>query len=234
MRDGKYLSLRPEGRERPVRTGRLGKGYGKQEICQRIQEKGLIQVEYRYRTYGDRAAIKAVFYQKVQRAPHFKMTPFQKEFYRRWNNTYGIRKPGRKQAWRYRKDILEVQKLSDALAYLIDQEIGTPEALRDRLEALEQEQQATRRQKDLLWKKYRRNPEDNGLKKLQEIEKCKVTLRDIRQEHRLARETYQLFTESQERQKQPIQKQTEQIENDPQHQKSCSDREEGHIWKTDR
>ena len=33
---------------------------------------------------------------------------------------------------------------------------------------------------------------------------------------------------------QPIQKQTEQIENDPQHQKSCSDREEGHIWKTDR
>ena len=66
--------------------------------------------------------------------------PFQKEFYRRWNNTYGIRKPGRKQAWRYRKDILEVQKLSDALAYLIDQEIGTPEALQDRLEALEQEQ----------------------------------------------------------------------------------------------
>lgn len=62
--------------------GRLGKGYGKQEICQRIQEKGLLQVEYRYRTYGDRAAIKAVFYQKVQRAPHFKMTPFQKEFYR--------------------------------------------------------------------------------------------------------------------------------------------------------
>lgn len=234
VRDGKYLSLRPEGRERLVRTGRLGKGYGKQEICQRIQEKGLIQVEYRYRTYGDRAAIKAVFYQKVQRAPHFKMTPFQKEFYRRWNNTYGIRKPGRKQAWKYRKDILEVEKLSDALAYLIDQEIGTPEALQDRLEALEQEQQATRRQKDLLWKKYRRNPEDNGLKKLQEIEKCKVTLRDIRQEHRLARETYQLFTESQERQKQPIQKQTEQIENDPQHQKSCSDREEGHIWKTDR
>ena len=127
-----------------------------------------------------------------------------------------------------------MQKLSDALAYLIDQEIGTPEALQDRLEALEQEQQATRRQKDLLWKKYRRNPEDNGLKKLQEIEKCKVTLRDIPQEHRLARETYQLFTESQERQKQPIQKQTEQIENDPQHQKSCSDREEGHIWKTDR
>ena len=72
------------------------------------------------------------------------------------------------------------------------------------------------------------------MKKLQEIKKCKVTLRDIRQEHRLARETYQLFTESQERQKQPIQKQTEQIENDPQHQKSCSDREEGHIWKTDR
>ena len=28
VRDGKYLSLRPEGRERPVRTGRLGKGYG--------------------------------------------------------------------------------------------------------------------------------------------------------------------------------------------------------------
>lgn len=60
VRDGKYLSLRPEGRERPGAYRAGLERVRKAEICRSIQEKGLIQVEYRYRTYGDRAAIKAV------------------------------------------------------------------------------------------------------------------------------------------------------------------------------
>lgn len=37
-RDGKYLSIKPDYRKRAVRTGQLGKGYGKEELMERLQE----------------------------------------------------------------------------------------------------------------------------------------------------------------------------------------------------
>ena len=39
IRNRKYLSLRPYGRAMAIRTGRLGPGYTKEEIQQRIQDK---------------------------------------------------------------------------------------------------------------------------------------------------------------------------------------------------
>ena len=58
------------------------------------------------------------------------MSPMQKQFYKRWNFTYFIRRPEYPKSWKYKKDILEIQALSDAIRYLLDFDIHTPEELK--------------------------------------------------------------------------------------------------------
>ena len=59
IRDGKYLSVRPFGKEKAVRTFRLGGGYTKNDIINRIsgQEMETDYVPF-HKTYGDIACIK--------------------------------------------------------------------------------------------------------------------------------------------------------------------------------
>ena len=153
IRDNKYLSLRPRTQEAKdalklpgngaVRTGRLGEGYGKEEIQARIKLRPLnSEIEKRYKTYGNREEMRAIIFTKIGQVQGWKMSPIQKQFYRRWNFTYFIRRPEYPKSWKYKKDILEVQALSDAIRYLLDFDIRTPEELKDRKKQLEQEAEA--------------------------------------------------------------------------------------------
>lgn len=138
IRDGKYLSLKPYGKEKAVRTKRLGSGYQKEEILFRIQNKKEIdRMEKAYRTYGNMKAMRAVLFLKRERTPGWKMSAFQRQFYKRWNRTYFIRKPDRVQTWKYKKDILEVQKLADAIKYMIQFDMENIESLKQRKTELE-------------------------------------------------------------------------------------------------
>ena len=153
IRDNKYLSLRPRMQEAQnvlklpgngaVRTGRLGTGYGKEEIQARIRLQLLNpEIEKRYKTYGNREEIRAIIFTKIVQVKGWKMSPMQKQFYKRWNFTYFIRRPEYPKSWKYKKDILEIQALSDAIRYLLDFDIHTPEELKDRKKQLEQEAEA--------------------------------------------------------------------------------------------
>ncbi len=127
VRDKEALSLRLPEMKRAIRTGRLGSGYGKEEILERIkakkQEPG---IERRYETYGDWIEVQRILCMKVTRVPGWSMTPFQRRFYERWQNTFFIRRPDRRaQAWKYKEDILQVQKLSDAIGYTVTHDIRT-------------------------------------------------------------------------------------------------------------
>jgi len=157
-RDGKFLSLLPAGAGRAFRTGRLGNGYAKEEIIQRIADKAQKpKIEYRYKTYGDRQEMREVIYAKIVRSPGWKMTPFQRKFWRRWNNTYFIRKPDRvtkEQRQRNKQDILEIRKLSDAIHYTIDYDICDEADLEKRKVELKKERDALSRELSVSQTKY--------------------------------------------------------------------------------
>ncbi|MCC8106062.1 MAG: relaxase/mobilization nuclease domain-containing protein [Clostridiales bacterium] len=157
-RNGSFLSLLPAGAGRAFRTGRLGNGYAKDEIIQRIADKvHEPEIEYRYKTYGNRAELREVIYAKIIRTPGWKMTPFQKQFWKRWNSTYFIRKPqrvGKEERQKNKQDILEVQKLSAAISYMLDHDIQSVADLDHRKEELLSERDAIERRLAVCSTKY--------------------------------------------------------------------------------
>lgn len=197
IRNGKYLSLKPYGRSKAVRTGRLGSGYAKEEIIQRIQDKGLEpEIQERYRTYGNREEIRQIIYAKVQRTPGWKMNAMQKLFFQRWNNTYYIRKPGRyRQAWKYKTDILEVQNLANALNYLIAYDIQDELMLKERQKQVQKEADALQRKVQVLQSQARRKHTDCDKVK-EEMQQLRKVLRDCKKELELIAKTQELFYSS--------------------------------------
>lgn len=170
-RDGTYLSLQRYGNSSTVRTGRLGRGYSKTEIIARLSDKKLEgNISNRYKTYGDRAAMRDIIYAKTVRSPGWKMTPLQKQFYQRWNNTFFIRKPGRMpQRWMYKDDILQVETLADAIRYMVDHDIGSIDDLQKRADVLTDEENALQRELSVMQTKYYKQKSNVALKKYEKV-----------------------------------------------------------------
>lgn len=200
IRNGKYLSLKPEGRGKAVRTGRLGPGYTKEEICQRLQDKKLQpDLQVRLKTYGDREEMRQIIYAKVQRSSGWKMNTMQKQFFQRWNNTYFIRKPDHyRQVWKHKEDILEVQNLANALHYLIDYDIENEQMLLVRKEKVMCERNALQLEVQVLQNKLRRKGGDTQAVKTELLE-ARQLLKDTKKELALIEKTQELFYQTQER-----------------------------------
>ena len=131
VRDGKYLSLCPPGKEKAVRTGRLGKGYGKEDLLLRIAGKNyFLKRDGEFKTYGNIQEIRDILYYKKERFPAWHMNEFQRQFYRRWRRTYLIRRPGFSDSWKYKKDIVELRRISDCIRYMIDHDITGMDVIR--------------------------------------------------------------------------------------------------------
>ena len=141
IRDGKYLSLKPYGKQKAVRTRSLGEGYGKEAIIERISLETVKTSTYK--VYGDSQAIRFLFIKKRYGNPSFHMSSFQQQFYQRWRNTCFIRRPGYKDAWKHKKDVMQLQQISDQLKYLLDNEISSPKEAEERKADLEKERKAT-------------------------------------------------------------------------------------------
>ena len=133
VRDGKYLSLKPEGRERAVRTLRLGRGYSKEEIQQRIEYVRSHPFDPdQYRAYGDMEAVRRLLFLKKQKSRRWCMSPFQRSFYRSWRNTCLIRRPGLMSRRGSRAAVLQLEELSDNLQFLIREDIRSEEDLKQK------------------------------------------------------------------------------------------------------
>ena len=136
VRDGKYLSLKPEGRERAVRTLRLGRGYSKEEIQERIEFVRSHPVDPEdFRRYGEMETVRRLLFLKKRKSGKWRMTPFQRSFYRSWRNTCLIRRPGPMARRGSRSAVLQLEELSDNLQFLIREDIRSEEDLRQKWKA---------------------------------------------------------------------------------------------------
>ena len=133
VRDGKYLSLKPKGRERAIRTLRLGRGYGREEIRQRIEYVRTHSFdENSFRAYGEMETVRRLLFVKVKTYGRWHMTAFQRTFYRRWRNTCLIRRPDFLRRRGSRAEVMRLEELSENHQYLISEDIRTPDALKEK------------------------------------------------------------------------------------------------------
>lgn len=139
-RDQKYLSVKPHWRKRAVRTGRLGYGYSKEELQHRIENRDLRnELQEQYRLYGDMQEVRSAVRMKVQHVRGWKMSPFQKQFYRRLFRVYHIRYPYFwDKSWKYKTDILQVKKLSRCMTEMIKNDINSLDDVTERTQQLEE------------------------------------------------------------------------------------------------
>lgn len=145
VRDGKYLSLKPKGRGRAVRTVRLGKGYSKEEIRQRIEYVRTHPInDDSFRIYGDMETVRRLLFMRKQKNRRWHMNGFQRAFFRRWRNTCFIRKPDFRGRRGSRTIVLSLEELSDNLQFLISEDIRSQDELNRRREDLGIERKAVR------------------------------------------------------------------------------------------
>lgn len=169
VRLGKYLSLKPYGRERAVRSSRLGRGYTIDEIKERILFKDKDADPKRFIRYGLPDEIIAVFKIRREKDPNWKMTPFQRRYYQRWHNSFLRNKPGRDRPWKTNADVVRIRRLSNAVKFMVDSDIRDFEALEEKWKDLQ----------------TRREAIDEGYKHLRS-KRYKGTLRDLSRYEKLA------------------------------------------------
>ena len=158
VRDGKYLSLKPYGKPKAVRTRSLGPGYGREELIARIKTAKTMERTEPFVVYGDVQAIRLLIIRKRQKNKDFHLTPFQRHFYYRWRNTCFIRRPEVKDAWKYKKDVVRLKELSEHITYLLDRDIGSLDDLAERRAGLETERKAAGTAFNFAKRKLYRNP----------------------------------------------------------------------------
>lgn len=134
VRGGKYLSLQSEGRMSAMRTVRLGPGYSKEELLQRVQMKDSVHVKREgrtYKAYGDPRAVYRSSLPFIQSKRGY--SPLQKMFIRKTMRLRHYRRPENKSAWRYRKDVVSLGKLTAITCYLFENGITSVEEIQKRL-----------------------------------------------------------------------------------------------------
>ena len=130
VRDGKYLSLKPKERERAIRTLRLGRGYGKEEIQQRIEYVRTHPFDEKdFRIYGEKETVSRLLFVRVRTFGKWRMNAFQRQFFQRWRNTCLIRRPDFRAVRGSRGAVMRLEELSQNLQYLIKEDIRSPEDL---------------------------------------------------------------------------------------------------------
>ena len=113
IRDKKYLSLCPFGKERFVRTMRLGEEYGKDKIRERIAGE---KAGAEFKRYGNYEEL-IMMMMDTYREQHGDPTAFQKGFYYQYVCTMNIRHSEFYENWKYKKEILELHQYNLRLNY---------------------------------------------------------------------------------------------------------------------
>lgn len=145
--DNKYLSLKPFGKEKAVRSVRLGKDYEKESIVERIKNgrKG-----YTHRVYGSAVVQRAIF-EKTKDG--WKMTGYQAAFFSHYHYCQNIRHPMYAETWKHKKDLLNIVEYGKQASYIIHNDLRSEADLEKRINDLESEQKKLKRAGDMLRRK---------------------------------------------------------------------------------
>ena len=160
IRDNKYLSLRPFGKEKAIRSTRLGEDYEIENIVERIKKgrKGYI-----HKAYGSAVVQRAVF---ERTRDGWKMTGYQAAFFSHYHYCRNIRHPMYADTWKHKKDVLNIMEYGKQASYIIHHDIRSEADLDKRIKNLESERKKLKRAGDTLRKKMQPGGSYYYIKKL--------------------------------------------------------------------
>jgi len=157
-RDSVHLALKPAGREKAIRTQRLGAGYSKEEIQARLENKQWdddiwekaenITPEQRQQKiifYGYREEICIRVRRKKTTHKSWLMSAYQQAMWERYEFLYRYRQPRRynpNERSQIREDLLQLHNLCNAINYTIDHDLKNEEDLNDERNKLNEETKA--------------------------------------------------------------------------------------------
>ena len=132
VRDGKYLSVKPEGKDRAVRTGRLGEDYTKESLMARAG--GAAERIVSYRTYGRPDALyRAV---RLRTNAGRSLSPMEKRFFVKWMKLSHFRKPDFPHSYRYRQAATRLDRMAREFEYMVANDLTDMMAIEKKSESL--------------------------------------------------------------------------------------------------
>lgn len=147
VKQGKYLSIMPQGMKRYRRTATLGENYTEEQIKRRISVEDL-EFYQKHNPEQDPEILK-VYVKRYRRA---KMSKLQKKYYARLYRTGQLKKRPYSQVWKYHNDIKRLQKLQKEYLFIADNKINSVTELAALVSRLDEVKKAIARDKRAVLK----------------------------------------------------------------------------------
>lgn len=154
IKQGKYLSVRPQGMTRFRRCKSLGDMYSDEAICERIVKEDMSF----YREQQDE--IKPVLLKcKVKRYRRAMMSGMQKRYYAKLYRIGKLKKRSYSQVWKYKDEIRKMHKLQEEYLFLTRHDIHSSEELVSVISSLTDKRKEVSAEKSRIYKARERSRE---------------------------------------------------------------------------
>ena len=181
VRDGKYLSVQPEGREHAIRTSRLGSGYTKEALMERLAHKEREEVNHPYQICSRPDTLYRVI--RSHYAVGKSLSPMEKRFFIKWMKLAHSRRPDFLHSWRYRKAVTNLGKMARAYQYMLRHDLTDYAAVTGWIEQLRQKEASLVRERIRIRNKQR----DLPLADSDRLAGIRTELAEIRKEEKLCK-----------------------------------------------
>lgn len=126
IKEGKYLTIQPQGMKRFRRCDTLGDNYSRERIRERIAEEDLAYYRKMREEDKSQAHIVKCYVKRYRRA---KLTGLQKRYYSKLYRIGKLKKQPYSQAWKYRDDIKKMYRIQKEYSFLVQHNVLNMEDL---------------------------------------------------------------------------------------------------------
>ncbi len=151
IKQNKYLAVKAPGMRRFLRTKTLGKNYEEERIRERIPLEHLSNYKMDSLEEAER-----VVYTQIPYGKRAHLSKLQKKYYAKLYRLGLIKQKPYSQAWRYRKEIREMQKVQNQYLFLVENQIESLEDLLLKTDALTEKRQEVRAEKRRIYQARQR------------------------------------------------------------------------------
>ena len=170
IKEGKYVSIRPQGMSRFRRLRTLGENYTEEAIRERIASETLESYQRRTKTMRI-LRVKIPYHMK-----RTKLSGLQRKYFRRLYKTGRLKKRPYSQAWKYREDIRRFHILQAQYLFLAEYGVHGKAELEKAIEKLSEIKKEYGREKSALYKKKAKlEPLDRIVKRMSELEAAEIS-----------------------------------------------------------
>ena len=141
LKSGKHFAIKPPGMKRFRRCKSLGTDYTEERIRERIQKETFV--------IKNTPSIKRVYMKRYKRVP---LTDLQRKYYAKLFRTGVLRKRPYSQAWKYKKEILQMERLQREYQFLCRNDISDTSRLHEKIHWCEKRKKSIEKERRRLYR----------------------------------------------------------------------------------